>query len=183
MATGASFNTDDILDHMIEDLIEDHGYTTFFVPGNDVLPGRTGTLGVYQSFHRPDLLIVGLEREACRETLRAFVDCLRAGVSLEADVRYHDYACLGYDVGPYELPGTWRETMFGRNLKHLGGSATPVLVLQFPDSHGRYPYEAEYEAEVGNDQLDLRDFDPSPAERPHDAEIVDFGPSELVVNF
>ena len=120
--------------------VRDYGWHVINVPADDKGPGFSYTIGLYHTFHHPELIVVGLPITTGHQILNLAGESIRNGAiyrdGSEADKLLDGYRCrfrtlaiehygdyVGYAVWFYEA------------------EPFPILQLIYPDSNHRFPWE------------------------------------------
>jgi hypothetical protein len=124
--------------------VEKHGWHCLHVHDEGRLPYWSFSIGVFQTWQHPELVVFGLRDTVAHELLSHLVARVKAGEIFSGDRDYGDvlegFACRFMDVDP-----EWYGTFLGyAQWFYETEHGFPVLQLVWPDKQGRYPWEDGY---------------------------------------
>lgn len=124
------------------------GWHIVMVEGEDT-PGFLYTVGLWQSYQHPELLIVAPGKEAgvFAANISALGKRVAAGEVLTPNVPI-DKAFAKFDGVAREIHKTWRPRYFGVAEGVYEGREFPALQVFWPDHQSRYPWESEADSKI-----------------------------------
>lgn len=133
--------------------IKEYGWHVIEVLGDDEVRPWAYSVGVYQSYGHPEIVIFGLDHDVMFGMISAIIDEIKAGVVYrdgdETPEILEGYNCMFRIVGHQ-----WYAPFFGRAIDYYGGSTFPVLQCVWPDRHGLYPWSdnSDFEGDLQGTQ-------------------------------
>lgn len=120
------------------DLIARYGWSITMVPEDEEGPGFAYTIGLWQGFGHPELLMQGLPLEVMFGVLNIAGERIRSGERLSVGLIDHELleeAPCGYRAIPVEKFGEY----LGAAIRHYGGAGFEALQVLWPDAQLRLP--------------------------------------------
>ena len=117
-----------------------HGWHVVKVAEDDQGPGFTYTVGLWQSFRHPEVILVGLPGETAHVILNDLGEAVRRGEHFEAGTESEVFL-EGYPVTFRPVPEDRQWPYFGFARWFYDGGAFPALQLVFPDREHRWPWQ------------------------------------------
>lgn len=122
------------------DDVREYGWHVVNVLAEGDLPEFTYTIGLYQNYRHPEILVYGLPRDRAHPIVNELGEGIRNGEVYLTGKTYGEilqkYSC------------TFRAIPSSQYLEHLGwamwfyeGPEFPALQLVYPDSAGRWPWQ------------------------------------------
>ncbi len=153
-APHAAWEIQDDLETTIRDNIAEFGWHVMLVSGDADGPGFGYSIGLFEAFARPEILIVGLKAELMHAMINAIGEDLKAGAVFEAERRYagivDGFDCAMRAVAPAHYPD-----YLGYARWYYGGDDFPVLHCVWPDKAGCFPWEDGFNPAFRDIQPDL----------------------------
>ena len=145
--------TDDVEDRVRAD-IRQHGWHVVLVPPERDSPGWGHTIGLWERYRHPELLIFGSEPPQLAELLNALGERVRAGRRFTAG---DDEAGLlqGLGFAFRAMAPRWVGVFLGNAAWHYRSESIPVLQGFWPDSKGRFPWHTDCTRAVADEQPQL----------------------------
>lgn len=124
--------------------IKQHRWLVFHImEGNETEPAFTYTVGLFETFGHPEVVISGVKQQAAMGILNEIGRGVSEGLTREPGVLYNDvlddYPCVFKPVSTEKY-----EAYFGRALVFYEGPAFPMLQCVWPDAPKRFPGDAGY---------------------------------------
>lgn len=124
--------------------IEQHRWLVFLITeGNETEPAFTYTVGLFETFGHPEVVISGVKQEAAMGILNEIGQSVSHGLEREAGMLYDDilegYSCVFKPVSSQKY-GAY----FGRASVFYGDIAFPMLQCVWPDALKRFPGDTGY---------------------------------------
>ena len=124
--------------------IKQHRWLVFnIMEGTETEPAFSYTVGLFETFGHPEVVISGVKQEAVMNILNEIGHGVSKGLKREPGVLYDDvlddYPCVFKPV-----PSQLYEAYFGRALVFYEGPAFPVLQCVWPDALKRFPGDPGY---------------------------------------
>ena len=128
--------------------VEEYGWHCLHVHDRDGLPQWTFSIGIFQTWHHPELLVFGLRDTVAHDLLKQLVLRVAAGEIFRPDREYVDeYVDLldGFSCRFVIVDPQWYSAFLGyAQWFHETEDGFPVLQLVWPDKRGRYPWADGY---------------------------------------
>jgi hypothetical protein len=143
-------------DARIRSDIETYGWHVIKVYEDDEGPGFAFTIGLFQRFEHPELILFGLPPDTMHLMLNGAGEAVRAGRRYTAGENSHDilenYSCTFRPV-----PRRHYKEYLGTARWYYQGDDFPVLQMVWPDREHRYPWAAPSDAWIRTAQPVLAD--------------------------
>lgn len=125
--------------HVVDD-VREYGWHVAGVAADDVVPGWAYTIGLWHTYRRPDLAVVGLPVETCMAVVNVVGDQVRAGTVLQVDqpmngVLENCTAILR------QIRLEWYRDFFGQAIEFYRKPPLPMLQICWPDMEERFAWE------------------------------------------
>ena len=132
----------DRMDLTIIENVQQHGWHVVMVPGDEIGPGFTYTIGLSHTHGGPELAMFGLDVHIMRHMLNRLGEKLVAGAVL-ADGQRHPDVAEGHQVSLRQVDLRWYRTFFGRAIGFYRRPPFPVLQVAWPDVDDRFHWEEQ----------------------------------------
>jgi hypothetical protein len=119
--------------------VERHGWCVLRVPGT---VDFAYTVGLWHSFHLPEMVMFGLAGEHMQLWLNAAVERLRE-IGWPAAEAPFTGVIEGHETMLRPVDESWRDALFGTAHRFYRGWSVPVWQLVWPDAAGRWPWNDE----------------------------------------
>lgn len=139
--------------------IADAGVHVVHEAGDDEAPGYSYTVGLWEAFGQPEVLVYGLPAEVAEDLLQTVADQNDEGVTYLPDSR-HDGLIDGYPVRFFAVPGRLVAELCKVAIWAYEGAELPVVQLVWPDKQGRWPFEPGVREGFRDSQPVLARLDP-----------------------
>ncbi len=136
--------------------IATYGWHVVKVLEDDEGPGFAFTIGLYQRFEHPELIVFGLPPDTMHLMLNGAGEAVRAGQTYTAGRSYGDIL-EGYNCTFRPVPRRHYEAYLGYARWYYDGDGFPALQLIWPDREHRYPWTAPADAWIRTGQPVLAD--------------------------
>ena len=120
--------------------MREHGSHVLKVFGDEEWPPFTYTIGLYENFRHPELIIVGMSGHLAHPLLNDVRDLIRGGRQFSAG-DFSDEVLERFPVTFRAVSDENRLAHFGWATWFYGGEAYPALQLVLPDLQGRWPWD------------------------------------------
>ena len=127
---------DDERERWLRDTIAETGWAVVAVTAE---PAHAFTIGLWQSYGQPELVMFGLDPPDMQTWLNACVMVLRARPV--ADDQPFDGVLDGFSVLLRTVHPSWHEPLFETMCAYYGRTDVPVRQVVWPDRDGRWPWE------------------------------------------
>jgi hypothetical protein len=137
--------------------VDRYGWHCLHVHGGADAPSWSFSIGVFQTWQHPELVVFGLGETVAHELLTQLVDRIKAGEKFVPD---HDYDDIveGYRSCFVRVDPQWYPVFLGyAQWFYETKDRFPVLQLVVPDKEGRYPWEDGYTITPGSQPLLVSD--------------------------
>lgn len=122
------------------DDIAEHGLHIVHVPDDDDGPGFSFTIGLWENFEQPEIIVFGLPGEVTEELLNAIADEADDGKRFAADSK-HDGLLVDYPVRFFAVPKAAYRDYLGMACWAYEGDDFPCVQFVWPDKQGRWPWD------------------------------------------
>lgn len=133
---------------------EEYGWFVNMIAQDSEGPGFAYSLGLYEEFQHPEIVIFGLDSELMHSVINDAGDQVRKGVRYrDGDVTgelLEGCDCAFRRVNPLQY-----SEFFGWAVWFHGNSAFPALQMFWPDKMGRFPWEDGFTESLRAFQPDL----------------------------
>jgi hypothetical protein len=136
--------TNDYDDEVINNIAE-RGWHVANVT-NEKGPGWSFSIGLYQTFGHPEIIVFGLGTELGHQVIDGLGHRIKAGNRIAAE---HEYGDILANVRCIFKPvrRKWYEWLLGYARWYYEGDDFPVLQCLWPDKEQNYPWESAFKAE------------------------------------
>lgn len=142
--------------------IERVGWHLVLVPPDEHTPGWAHSIGLWERFGHPELVVFGSDLSVLGPLLNALGARVRAGQRLEADTELEG-VLQGLPLAVRAVAPRWVQTFLGNAAWHAGHPDLPALQVVWPDARGRFPWDPACDPDWRDEQPRLA------AERVHEA--------------
>lgn len=123
--------------------VAEHGWYVLFVLEMDETPGWAFSIGLYQNFNHPEVVVFGLDKEVMHSVIDSIGEEVRRGKSFAVDGLYPDlidaYSCTFKPVNP-----VWYYHFLGYANWFYQGQDYPALQCIWPDKNNLFPWDPEF---------------------------------------
>lgn len=131
--------------------IQKYGIHLVEVPEDDEGPGFVYSIGLFDNFSHPEIIIVGLDPELSHDIINGLAVEVAEGNVFKDQDRHEgileDYTCIFLDV----LQANYADTL-GHAVWYYGNSDFPAIQCVWPDLDGSYPWDGGATEEFLEDQ-------------------------------
>jgi hypothetical protein len=144
----------DEVDQRVELDIARHGWHVVLIPPEADSPGWAHTIGLWQRFEQPELLVFGSEPRQLAALLNALGERVRAGSRFAAGTEEAG-VLEGLPFAFRAVAPRWTNVFLGNAAWHYRSERFPALQGFWPDRAGRFPWDANCALEVAAEQPQL----------------------------
>jgi hypothetical protein len=141
-------------DAKLLETLQQWGWFVTKVGAADPEPAFAYSMGLYENFKHPEIIIFGLELGMMHELINGAGKRIRQGRGYKERHRYNDllkgYQCEFRKVNPIRYDGLLNYAIW-----YYNGSRFPVLQLVWPDQTGLFPWEDGFDEHFRKKQLRL----------------------------
>jgi hypothetical protein len=141
-------------DAKLLETLEQWGWFVTKVSGSGSDPAFAYSMGLYENFKHPEIIIFGLELGIMHQLINDAGKRIRQGHGYKVGQRYDDllkgYQCQFRKVNPIRYDG-----LLNCAIWYYKGSPFPVLQLVWPDQTGLFPWENGFDERIRKRQLNL----------------------------
>jgi hypothetical protein len=134
--------------------LEKWGWFVTKVGAGDGEPAFAYSMGLYENFHHPEIVIFGLDLEVMHRLINDVGARIREGQKFEDRQMYGDllqsYSCAFRRVNPTHYNGLLNFAIWYYESLHF-----PVLQLIWPDKAGLFPWDLGFDEGFSKDQPSL----------------------------
>ena len=141
----------DEVDARVQSDIQRHGWHVVLIPPEGDAPGWAHTIGLWERYRHPELLVFGSEPRQLAALLNALGERVRGGRRFAAG---ETEASLLQDL-PFALRAVasrWTHVFLGNAAWHYQGEPFEALQGFWPDRSGRFPWDASCASAVADEQ-------------------------------
>jgi hypothetical protein len=109
-------------------------------------PGWTYSIGLFQNYHHPEIVVFGLQDTLAHPVLNAIANDIRSGKHYEPDSQYHGLL-EGVRCTFKPVAKMWHRPFLGWAEWFYNGADYPVLQWIWPDKTQHYPWEPLFRAD------------------------------------
>ena len=132
--------------------VELHDCSVVCVPASADRPAFAYTVGLFQRFKVPEIILFGLPAEESHEILMKCRDLCKGGEMLRPLHAYEGVLRAPYRVAIREVDYDHYETYLGDAIWFYDGEAFPVIQAFWPDKSGKMPWDAGCDPKVASVQ-------------------------------
>lgn len=140
-------NDRQILRHVAE-----HDCSVICIEADEDTPAFCYTVGLFQRFRAPEVLILGLPHEPAHELLIKCRDACRAGDLLRPMHSYGGFLKDPYRLAAREISRDHYDGYLGYARWFYAGDEFPAVQAFWPDRQGRYPWDKACDPDVARAQ-------------------------------
>jgi len=144
----------DAKDVKLLETLEKWGWFVIKVGAGDSEPAFAYSLGLYENFNHPEIILFGLELEGMHRLINDAAERIKKGQRYDECRRYDDllegYQCEFRKVNPSHYDGLLNYTLW-----YYKNARFPVLQLVWPDLQGLFPWENGFDESYRKDQPTL----------------------------
>jgi Domain of unknown function (DUF4262) len=122
-----------------EEDIQRYGLHVLKVAGGNDWPEFAYSVGLFESYDHPEVIVLGLPSDVAHHILNALADVIRSGKRFGPEDETEDLL-EGYSCKFLAVPFEQMFAHFGWAIWYYDGRAFPVLQLVYPDRSGRWPW-------------------------------------------
>ena len=122
--------------------VAESGTHVLRVHGDSDWPEFAYTIGLFETFRHPELILLGLPAERAHRLLNDARELIRGGLVFR-DGEETDALLEGASVAARAVPSDQRDAHFGWAAWYYGGEAFPALQLVWPSRARRFPWDAD----------------------------------------
>ena len=119
------------------------GWYVLIILEKDDTPGWAFSVGLYENFKHPEVVIFGLAPEVLQDVVNSVAEDVRSGKSFEIDGMYPDlidtYACTFKPVNK-----VWYDDFLGYANWFYQSHDYPALQCIWPDKNNIFPWDPEF---------------------------------------
>ena len=122
--------------------IQRHGWHVVKVLADDSGPAFAYSIGLFQTFHHPEILMFGFEPDLMHRVINTVGEEVRSGKTFGSDQQSDDIL-HGYEVEFKSVLPQFFDDLVGTALAYYGGPLFPLLQCVLPDKEHRFPWDGE----------------------------------------
>ena len=130
-------------DQKLLDDVAKYGWHVIKVLDQSDAPGWAYSVGLFQNFDHPEIIVFGLEPDLMHSMINSIGDGVRSGKTFEIDHKYPDlidpYSCTFKSVALL-----WRDYFLAFASGFYNGGDYPVQQCFWPDFDSRFPWESNF---------------------------------------
>lgn len=138
--------------------IDAYGWHVVLVPPEDPAPGWGHTIGLFERFDHPELIVFGIDLEVLGPLLNHLGEAVSRGRRLE-DGALEEGLIENRPLAFHAVAPKWKSAFLGNAAWHYRQDDVPVLQCFWPDPGGRFPWEEGCDPTWRNDQPLLHEAD------------------------
>jgi Domain of unknown function (DUF4262) len=121
--------------------IENHGWSVTNIREKDGALGWAFTVGLFENYGHPEVVIFGLKAESRHSILNWIGDNIREGKAFASGQEY-DWVLDGLNCWSRDVQKQWYRDLVGWAIWFYGGTEFPCVQCIWPAPDGTYPWEA-----------------------------------------
>jgi hypothetical protein len=126
------------------DNIEKHGWELMCVKGDDIAPGFSYTVGVYEATGQPEIIEVGLRKDTAHYALNEAARRMRAG---ELKINQREAEIISnVDCVFRPIEDRWIQQLMYRAQWFYNDLPFPAVQCIYPDIENRFPWEEDFDS-------------------------------------
>jgi hypothetical protein len=122
--------------------VEHHGWNVTNIRDEDGKPGWAFTLGLFENYRHPEVIIFGMSAESRHAILNWIGENVRDGKPFAAG-QEHDWVLEGHNCWSREVVEMWYHDLLGWAVWFYGGKEFPVVQCLWPSKSGVYPWAGD----------------------------------------
>ncbi len=122
--------------------VEAHGWSVTNICEEDGAPGWAFTIGLFENFDHPEVVIFGMDSESRHSILNWIGQNVRKGNPFTSE-REHDWVLEGHNCWSRGVQRLWYRDLFGWAIWFYRGTEFPVVQCLWPAKDGSYPWQNE----------------------------------------
>ena len=124
--------------------VKDYGYHMALLEDDGYLPGFVFSIGFYQSYQHPEIIIFGLKQELMKNLLHHVAEELKKGMTFKPNIDYEDFLS-NYPIRFIEVDKEHYADYLGYCGWFYDGTFDfPAYQLVWTDKGGKYPWEENF---------------------------------------
>jgi hypothetical protein len=124
------------------------------LPGADGAPEYSFSVGFYETYEHPELVIFGLPMESAHKIIGSCLERINEGAGFEAG-QVRDDILKNHAIAVLAVDGTFYRDYLGTAIGFYDSLEFPALQLVWPDKSNRFPWEPEYDSSYTGMQIIL----------------------------
>jgi hypothetical protein len=120
--------------------VKEYEWHVLRVKEDDVGPGFAFTIGLYQTFKHPEILMIGLDIDFMSGILNNIGDDIKNGIRYEAGKEYPEIV-ENYKCSFQKISRKFYVDYLGTAMWFYKGKSFPALQCVYPDMSGCYPWD------------------------------------------
>jgi hypothetical protein len=112
-----------------------------FAQADEEEPGWAFSIGMFQTFAHPEVIIFGLPLDRCANIINEIGKAIRAGQRFESRKEYADILAEPYMCAFRQVPDRQYGDYVGYALWFYERDGFPLLQCFWPDKHGNFPWD------------------------------------------
>lgn len=120
--------------------VERHGWSVTNIRDQDGAPGWAFTVGLFENYGHPEVVIFGMTLENRHAILNWIGDNVRQGKPFSAG-QEHDWVLEERNCWSREVKKVWYRDLLGWAIWFYGGSEFPTVQCIWPSQNGTYPWD------------------------------------------
>jgi hypothetical protein len=139
------------LDARVQSDIARFGWHLVMIPPTRESPGWVHTIGLYERFAHPELIVFGNDFSVLSPLINAVGERIRAGARFESGSELHG-VIEGLPLAFRSVAARWIEPFLGNAAWHYRRETIPALQCFWPDPSGLFPWQPECDPSWRADQ-------------------------------
>ena len=122
--------------------INEYGWHVVKVFSKSGGPDFAYSIGLYESFRHPEILVVGLALDTMHQIINNIGADVKTGKTFEAGSQYADILD-NYDCAFREVLKDYYGDLFGWGMSHYKGTEFPATQCVWPNRDHRFPWDSD----------------------------------------
>jgi uncharacterized protein DUF4262 len=131
-------------DQKVLDDVAEYGWHVIKIPPVSDTPGWAFSIGLYRTFHHPEIVVFGLNHELMHSIINSIGSEIKSGKSFKPDTPFSELI-EGYDCILKKVKVNWYSPFLGYANWFYQNTDYPALQCVWPDKKGCYPWDPAFD--------------------------------------
>tara|TARA_R110000868_G_C10617470_1_gene741942 strand:- start:14 stop:718 length:705 start_codon:yes stop_codon:yes gene_type:complete len=127
--------------------IEKYGWTVVMIKETDYLPAFAYTIGIWQTYSKPEIIAFGLSTQNLQILVNQAGDLIKAGKEIEKGKNYPEFF-ENSNAQFIEVDSENISDYFGYAIEYYGSKYFPAIQFIWTDRQNKFPWETEFEEDL-----------------------------------
>ena len=139
------------IDKKLQDDIEEFGLQVMYVTEDDQGPGFSYSIGLFENYHHPEIIIVGLKQQLAHILINNMANDIKDG-KVYVPLSYEANILDNFNCYIIEVEKSNYDNYVGQAQRYYEGDGFPLLQCIYPTVKGIYPWEDKWPESIKNSQ-------------------------------